>query len=159
MPRHIDFGITREFRRKGFFNESVLRLHHCGFRGFRGRKALVLLSDGDDTSSNLTFAQALEYSRYSGVVIYTIGLDVNGLNLGVRDKLKELSRETGGRSFFIKKAEELADVYQAIENELRSQYLMAYASDRQGADDGYRTVEVKMKKRSMKARTARGYYE
>ena len=129
------------------------------FRGFRGRKALVLLSDGDDTSSNLTFAQALEYSRYSGVVIYTIGLDVNGLNLGVRDKLKELSRETGGRSFFIKKAEELADVYQAIENELRSQYLLAYASDRQGADDGYRTVEVKMKKRSMKARTARGYYE
>ncbi len=129
------------------------------FRGVRGRKALILLSDGDDTASNLTFPQALEYARYSGVVIYTIGLNVSNLNRGVRDKLKDLSRETGGRSFFIKKAEELASVYQAIEDELRSQYLLAYASDRPSTGESYREVEVKMKKRGMKARTARGYYE
>ena len=129
------------------------------FRGVRGRKALVLLSDGDDTASNLVFAQALEYARYSGVVIYTIGLEVGNFDLGIRDKLKELAKETGGRSFFIKKAADLAGVYQAIENELRSQYLLAYASDRQSQETAYRTVEVKMKKRGMKARTARGYYE
>ncbi|MCB1036558.1 MAG: VWA domain-containing protein, partial [Acidobacteria bacterium] len=129
------------------------------FRGVRGRKALVLLSDGDDTASHLTFPQALEYARYSGVVIYTIGLDVSGLDLSIRDKLKDLARETGGQTFFIKKAEELQGVYKAIEDDLRSQYLLAYASDRASTGDTYRTVEVKMKKRGLKARTARGYYE
>lgn len=129
------------------------------FRGVRGRKALVLLSDGDDTASNVSFNDALEYARHSGVVIYTIGLGVGGLDLGIRNKLKELSTETGGRHFFINKAEELANVYEEIERELRSQYLLAYSSNQKTESGTYREVEVKMKQRGLKARTARGYYE
>ncbi len=128
------------------------------FRGVTGRRALVLLSDGDDTSSNLSFREALEYSRRTGVSVYTIGLDVGTLDLGIRDKLKDLSRETGGRSFFISDADELFSVYKEIEEELRSQYLIAYAPDTVSRDGAYREVEVKVTKRGLKARTARGYY-
>ena len=64
---------------------------------------------------------------------------------------------TGGRSFFISKAEELAPVYGDIERELRSQYLLAYTSDRGGEGEEYREVEVRVKGR-YKARTISGYY-
>ena len=71
------------------------------FRGVRGRRAMVLLSDGDDTASAMAFRDALEYARRSGVTIYTIGLNVGKLQTGVRGKLNDLAKETGGRSFFI----------------------------------------------------------
>lgn len=129
------------------------------FRGVRGRRALVLLSDGDDTASNIAFRDALEYARRSGVAIYTIGLNVGSLDLSIRDKLKSLSEETGGRVFFVKNADELSGVYAEIEEELRSQYLLAYNSENPKAEPGaFRSVEVKVKGRGFKARTTRGYY-
>jgi Ca-activated chloride channel family protein len=128
------------------------------FRGVRGRRALVILSDGEDTSSNLAYRDALEYARRAGVAIYTIGLDVGSLNVTLKDKLRTLSDETGGRYFFIKNAEELTDVYEEIEEELRSQYLLAFSSQSTGQGE-YREVEVKVQGRGLKARTARGYYQ
>ena len=79
---------------------------------------MVLLSDGDDTSSAMAYRDALEYARRSGVTIYTIGLNVGKLQTGVRGKLTELARETGGRTFFISQASELTLVYKEIEEEL-----------------------------------------
>ena len=128
------------------------------FRGVRGRRALILLSDGDDTASAMAFRDALEYARRSGVAIYTIGLGVGSLKIGVRNKLSELAKETGGRTFFISEAEELVSVYQEIEEELRSQYLVAYASDKPTPDGTFREVEVKVKGGKLKARTISGYY-
>lgn len=135
------------------------------FRGVRGQRALVLLSDGDDTASSIGFREALEYARRSGVAIYSIGLDVGRLDLGVRNKLRSLAEETGGQFFFISKAEELRDVYDQIETELRSRYLLAYNSDAEAGEedgegdrDGFREVEVKVKRRGLDARTIRGYY-
>lgn len=135
------------------------------FRGVRGQRALVLLSDGDDTASSIGFREALEYARRSGVAIYSIGLEVGRLDLAVRNKLRSLAEETGGQSFFISKAEELRDVYDQIEAELRSRYLLAYNSDAEaGEEDGegvqqsFREVEVKVKRRGLDARTIRGYY-
>ncbi len=127
------------------------------FRGVRGRRALVLLSDGEDTSSAISFRDVEEYARRSGVAIYTIGLGVGRTQIGLRNKLSDLASVTGGRSFFISRAEELAPVYGDIERELRSQYLLAYNSDRQDASDEYRQVEVRVKGR-LKARTISGYY-
>jgi Ca-activated chloride channel family protein len=129
------------------------------FRGVRGQRALVLLSDGDDTSSSIGFREALEYARRSGVAIYPIGLDVGRLDLGVRNKLRSLAEETGGQAFFISKAEELQGVYDQIETELRSRYLLAYNSDSESDENkGFREVEVKVDKHGLKARTIRGYY-
>ena len=67
--------------------------------------------DGDDTASAMPFRDALEYARRSGVTVYTIGLDVGKLQTGVRGKLNDLAKETGGRSFFISRASELVTVY------------------------------------------------
>ncbi len=128
------------------------------FRAMRGRRALILLSDGDDTASAMPFRDSLEFARRSGVTIYSIGLDVGALERGVRNKLTNLAEESGGRVFFISKAQELADVYREIEEELRSQYLVAYASDNPEPDGQFREVEVDVKSGKLKARTIRGYY-
>ena len=128
------------------------------FRGVRGRRAMILLSDGDDTASSIPFRDALEYAKRSGVAIYTIGLDVGSLKGGVRRKLNQMAEETGGRSFYIKNAFELKGVYDEIEEELRSQYLLAYSSDLPATEGEYREVEVKLKDKKYKARTIRGYY-
>lgn len=127
------------------------------FRGTSGRRAIVLLSDGEDTSSAIPFRDAIEYARRSGVVIYPVGLDVPTLG-GIRGKLNDLGKETGGRAFFIKKVDELASVYALIERELRNQYLLAYSSDRPAVEGEYREVEVKLGRSGLKARTIRGYY-
>lgn len=132
------------------------------FRGNSGRRALILLSDGEDTASRYDYQGMLEYARRSGVTIYTVALDVpnpngrGGLGRGARNRLRELARETGGRSFTIRAADQLTGVYQEIEDELRSQYLIAYAPDGQGEPDTFREVEVEVE--GGEARTIRGYY-
>ncbi len=130
------------------------------FRGTSGRRGLVLLSDGEDTASSVPFRDALEYARRSGVAIYPIGLGVAGaFKLGeARRRLETLAEETGGRAFFIKRVEELEQVYDEIERELRSQYLLAYASDRPPDDGQFREVRVEARGGQLKARTIRGYY-
>jgi len=127
------------------------------FRATRGRRALILLSDGDDTVSYYPYRDVLEYARRSGVVIYSIGVGVGGKQ-GLKRKLATLAEETGGRTFFIREVEELATVYRQIENELRSQYLLTYTSDNTTDHETFREVEVKVKGSKMKARTLRGYY-
>ncbi|MEM7482217.1 MAG: VWA domain-containing protein [Acidobacteriota bacterium] len=130
------------------------------FRGARGQKALVLLSDGDDSASNISFDIAAEYARRSGVAIYAIGFRVGPLAVNVRQKLGRLAEDTGGRTFYVSTAEELKEVYDQIEDELRSRYLVAFSSDRQssaGEENEFREVELKVKKRGLKVRTMRGY--
>lgn len=126
------------------------------FRGFPGQKALVLLSDGDDTRSSYTFEDVLEYARRSGTAIYTVGVGTDFVS-AARRKLHALAEETGGRSFFIARAEELSGVYDEIEEELRSRYLLAVAPE-SSSEEGYREVEVKVKRRGLEVRTARGIY-
>jgi len=127
------------------------------FRGFPGQRAMVLLSDGDDTKSSYAFEDVLEYARRSGVAIYAVGLGVGRSSLGARKKLNTLAEETGGRAFFISEATELSGVYGEIEEELRSRYLLA-VSPKVGSGEGYREVEVKVRRRDLDVRTARGIY-
>jgi VWFA-related protein len=128
------------------------------FRGYRGQRALILLTDGEDTSSNTPWEKALEYARRAGVAIYTVGLNVPVVSMEVRNHLSELAEATGGRVFYVERADELSAVYGEIERELRSRYYLAYNSDRpeDEAAGGYRPVEVKVKRG--RARTMRGYY-
>ncbi|HEX3131186.1 MAG TPA: VWA domain-containing protein [Thermoanaerobaculia bacterium] len=129
------------------------------FRGIKGQRALVLLSDGDDNASYIAYKDAVEYARRSGVAIYAIGYNL-GMELGLKSKLGEIAETTGGKAFFTSKAEELPVIYAQIERELRSRYLVAYNSNQTGGTPGaFREVEVKVKKGNLKARTARGYYQ
>lgn len=127
------------------------------FRGVRGRRAMVLLSDGDDTASLVPWQDARAYAERAGVSIYTIGLGVGSGSLGIRDKLRDLAAETGGRTYLIDRAEELAGVYEQIERELRSQYLLAFSPDPPAHEGERHELEVKVNRRGHKARAARGY--
>jgi Ca-activated chloride channel family protein len=126
------------------------------FKGVRGRKALVLLSDGDDTSSIVPWESALAYAERSGAAIYTIGLGIGKGTLSIRRKLESLAAETGGRTFFVDKAAELSGVYAEIDRELRSQYLLAFAPDPPAKEGERHTLTIQVEG-GYKARAARGY--
>ena len=127
------------------------------FRGVTGRRALVLLSDGEDTSSSAEYGDVLEYAKHSEVVIYTIGLGIGSTQPLLRTKLEEIATATGGRSFFIEAARDLTPVYRQIDRELRSQYLLAYNSNQDDAGDDFRQVRVRVTE-NRRARTISGYY-
>ncbi|HVR30912.1 MAG TPA: VWA domain-containing protein [Thermoanaerobaculia bacterium] len=135
----------------------VYALHY--FSGLRGKRALVLISDGEDVGSAYTFDDALDFARRTGVPIYTIGLGLAQRDAMARTKLMRLAQDTGARSFFIDKADGLTSVYQRIETELRAQFLIAYQSS-QGNEgsDRYRQVDLQIKKPGLSAKTMRGYY-
>jgi Ca-activated chloride channel family protein len=129
------------------------------FRGVKGQRALVLLSDGDDNSSYINFKDAMEYASRSGVAVYAIGLNLTFFDTGIKGKLGELAASSGGRAFFTNSPQELPAIYKQIETELRNRYLLAYNSTEAGTQQtGFRPVEVKMKKPGLKARTEKGYY-
>jgi Ca-activated chloride channel homolog len=128
------------------------------FGGVKGKRALVILSDGKDEGSRYSYTEALEYARRSGVALYTIGINLSTREADVRLKLSRLADETGGRFFFIERASELENIYDTIQKELRSQYLLAYQSSKEGDSEKFRTVEVKVGKPGLEAKTVRGYY-
>ncbi|MDX1503079.1 MAG: VWA domain-containing protein, partial [Thermoanaerobaculia bacterium] len=126
--------------------------------GIRGKRALVLLTDGEDSISRNSFAEALEFARRAGVAVYSIGLALGGSrDFEVRNLLRRLARETGGESFFIDRAAQLDSIYERIEEELRTQYLLGYQSS-QTSSDAYREVEVRVREPGLTAKTIPGYY-
>ena len=127
------------------------------FAGIKGKRALILISDGQDSHSRHSFDEALDFARRSGVAIYTVGLGLSRREMDVRNILLRLARETAGRAFFIDRARELDAIYAAIEEELRSQYLIAYQSTYEEGGE-FRRVELKIDQPGLKAKTIPGYY-
>ncbi len=138
------------------YDSLVYALYY--FSGVQGKRALVLISDGDDQGSRYSFEEALDYARRTGVAIYAIGLGSAGSDAIIRTKLMKLAGETGGQWFVISRASELAKIYDKIEEELRTQYLLAYQSSQDGNGDGFRQVEVEVAQPGAQAKTIRGYY-
>ena len=127
------------------------------------RRAIVVLSDGEDTSSLVTYEEVLELAKRSETALYTIGLQPREApaSKGFREAefvLRQLAQETGGRAFFITRVEDLKDVYGTIANELSSQYTIGYASKNGRRDGGWRRVVVQVSRAGAIARTKRGYY-
>ena len=128
------------------------------FSGIKGKRAIVLLSDGADEGSHYSFEDALDYARRTGVAIYPIGLGLPSKGAQIRSLLQRLADETGGSSYFISDAAELGRVYDSIQRELRTQYLITYQSSATADDTGFRTVDVTVKREGVEAKTIRGYY-
>ncbi len=127
------------------------------------RRAVVLLSDGEDTSSLVSFEEVLDLAKRSATTIYTIGLQARetGFSKGFREAeftLRQLAQETGGRAFFPQRAEDLSDVYGVIADELASQYTLGYSSTNPKRDGSWRRVNVQVKRSGSTARTKRGYF-
>lgn len=128
------------------------------FRGRRGRQALVLLTDGEDTTSRTDWKIALRYAHTMRIPIFPIGLGVGKLDFAARSALKDMAEETGGDVFFPKKVEELPAVYARIAELLRSQYLLWYRSPSEKAPEKFREIEVRVARDGVEPRTIRGYY-
>jgi Ca-activated chloride channel family protein len=137
---------------------DALHAAYRKLRGIDGRKAIILLSDGDDTSSQFGFERVLEEAKSESVIIYGIGLG-SGLPGGAyRNVVKEFSEQTGGRAFFPNKASELTDVYQKIADELRKQYYLTYSTANTKWDGRFIPVEVDSTRGKLKVRARKGYF-
>jgi len=148
-------GLVAE-RGTALWDALVFTLYY--FNGIGGQKAILLLSDGKDESSRYRFENALEYAQRSGVAVYVIALAIPRSELEARYRLKKLADDTGGDSFFVASSAELGPVYDSIQRDLRSRYLLAYQSSNTSKSDAFRTVEVDVKRPGVEARTLRGYY-
>jgi Ca-activated chloride channel family protein len=126
------------------------------------RQALIVFSDGEDTSSLLPFDEVLDLAKHSETSIYAIALRRPDMQAkGFREAefvMRSLAQETGGRAFFPGKIEDLAAVYGQIADELASQYTIGYISSNPRRDGQWRRLGVQVSRPSLTARTKRGYY-
>ena len=129
------------------------------------RQSIVVLSDGEDTSSLLPFDEVLDLAKRSETAIYAIGLgSVDGSSSNGRGfkeaefVLRQLSQETGGRAFFPSQLADLANVYGQISDELSSQYTVGYTSRNTRQNGAWRRVVVRVNRPNLTARTKQGYF-
>jgi Ca-activated chloride channel family protein len=126
------------------------------------RQAIVVLSDGDDTSSLVEYDEVLNLAKRSETSIYAIGLrqpDTGRAHFKEAEfVLRQLSQETGGRVFFPTSVAELSKIYEQISEELASQYSIAYSSKNQVRNGAWRRIDVRIAKPGLTARARRGYY-
>ena len=127
------------------------------------REAIIVLSDGEDTSSLVTFDEVLEQAKRSETAIYSIGLqsDDSRSRVGFREAdfvLRQLAQETGGRAFFPNEVNELSRIYQEISDELSSQYSVGYISGNPLRNGQWRRIVVRVDRESIEARAKQGYY-
>ncbi len=127
------------------------------------RQAIVVLTDGEDTSSLVSYEEVLDLAKRSETAVYTIALQAKDApqTKGFREAefiLRQFAQETGGRSFFPSRIEDLKDVYGQIADELSSQYSIGYASKNTKRDGAWRRIVVQVARPQVVARTKRGYY-
>ena len=122
------------------------------------RRAIILLSDGDDNLSHVTREEAIEMAERAEVIVYTISTNISGMK-GKGDKvLERIAEATGGRAFFPFQIRDVSDAFTSIQDELRSQYAMAYKPADFVSDGRYRTIEILAQDKGLKVRTRKGYY-
>lgn len=123
------------------------------------RRAMVVLSDGEDNQSRVTRDQALEMAQKADVVIYAISTNISRVDTDGDKVLRYLASETGGLALFPFKVEDLAQSFDNIANELRHQYNIFYRPEPLRTDGRYQAVDVKVKgRRDLVVRARKGYY-
>jgi len=125
-------------------------------KGVPGRKMMLIVSDGLDNGSRMHMEEALEAVQATNTIVYGICYDQKFFGC---DFLNGLAEPTGGRMFDAgKKRKSLGEIYQTIEDELRSQYAIGYVPTNQEHDGKYRKLDVKVAKKGLKVSVRRGYY-
>src|SRR5579864_150245 len=123
------------------------------------RRAIILLSDGEDNQSHVTREEAIEMAQRAEAIVYTISTNVSGTK-GPGDKVMErIADATGGRAFFPFQIRDVANAFAEIQDELRSQYAVSYKPANLKADGHYRTIEIVANdKKNLRVRSRRGWY-
>ena len=126
------------------------------------RQALIVFSDGEDTSSLISFDEVLDLAKRSETAIYTIALrGADTQSKGFREAefvMRQLAQETGGRAFFPLRAEDLTAVYGQIADELASQYTLGYTPKNGKRDGAWRRIVVQTTRANVTPRAKRGYF-
>jgi Ca-activated chloride channel family protein len=123
------------------------------------RRAIILLSDGDDNLSHVTREDAIEMAQRAEAIVYTISTNVSGTKNSGDKVLERIAEATGGRAFFPFQIRDVANAFAEIQDELRSQYAIAYKPANFKTDGHYRSIEIVANDRkSFHVRARRGYY-
>lgn len=163
MPAPPTEGSTAIWEAIALTNARVLAPRSRNPAENQRRRAVILLSDGFDTSSRLKRSEAIDTALATEAVIYAIGIG-DGKYSGVdKNALKALAEATGGRAFFPKKQVDLTTAFSEIEQELRSQYLITYTSTNKVRDGSFRQIKLEvvdpqLKKDKLKLRYRPGYF-
>jgi VWFA-related protein len=133
-----------------------------------GRKAIILISDGEDTTSRLKFNEALRSAHQSDTIIYAISNSVGsafpyfrrgrsgfGGDIGT---LRKFSSETGGATFVVNSEDTFQRIFSQIAQELRSQYSLGYLSTNTARDGKFREIKIVPRNSSYSVRARKGYY-
>lgn len=126
-----------------------------------GRKTIILLTDGVDTTSRMKMDEAINEALRAEVVIYAIGIGDPGMGGVNEGALKKLCEATGGRAVIPKGHRDLDNAFAQLEQDLRQQYLLAYEPKNEASDGGFRKLEIRLVDRNpkeLKIRHRRGYY-
>jgi len=139
---------------------DALGVYLDGASSQSGRPVLVMYTDGADSRSNLSYAEALELLRASQTTVYAVGLVENTgrFRMESRLRLQQMAETTGGQAFFPSALKDLDATYGKVLDEIRAQYQLGYASANPATDGQWRKVEVKVKRPGMKVRTRKGYF-
>jgi VWFA-related protein len=123
------------------------------------RRAIVLVTDGDDNQSHYTRDQALEMAQKADVVVYAISTNISKVESDGDKVLKYLTAETGGKAFFPFKVEDLEQSFENIANELRHQYNIAYRPEPLKTDGLFHPIELRVRNRKdLVVHVRKGYY-
>ena len=122
------------------------------------RRAIILLSDGEDNQSRVSREEAIEMAQRAEVIIYTISTNTSGLKLRGDKVLERFAEETGGKAFFPFKIEDVANAFTEISDELRSQYAISYKPADFLADGRYHSIQIVADNKKYHVRARKGYY-
>lgn len=142
--------------------DAVYLAAHDQLHGQVGRKAMILITDGVDQGSRYSKEKAVEAAQRSDTIIYSIEyLDRSAYGMfapGGGSALRQMSEETGGRVFRVNRKQPLREVFQEIQNELRSQYAIGYAPTNSAKDGTFRRIEIRADQKDFKVQARKGYY-
>lgn len=122
------------------------------------RRAIILLSDGNDNQSRSTREEAIEMAQRAGVIVYAIGTSLSADKNSGDKTLERIAEATGGRAFFPFKIQDVANAFSDIQDELRSQYVLAYKPAGFLADGRYRSIDITTPNKKLRVRSRKGYF-
>jgi len=122
------------------------------------RRAIILVSDGEDNQSRVTMGETIEMAQRAEVILYAISTNTSNIKMRGDKVMEKMAEATGGRAFFPFKIEDVSNAFAEIQDELRSQYAVAYKPADFKADGRYRAIDITADNKKYHVRARKGYY-
>ena len=122
------------------------------------RRAIILVSDGEDNQSRVTMGETIEMAQRAEVILYAISTNISNIKMRGDKVMEKMAEATGGRAFFPFKIEDVSNAFAEIQDELRSQYAVAYKPAEFQADGRYRAIDITADNKKYHVRARKGYY-